>query len=267
MNEGLKRVVRHLMPRPVQRQLRRWYCPRQVRAFRPERWPHAAAVRRLLRPGDCVVDAGANIGYVTALLASWVGPSGRVHSIEPVPETCDLLRRAVRSLGLDQVQVHHCAVSDHDGVGRMEVPEYPGGGENFYESHLTSDAAAAGRCVEVPLRRLDTVLGEDAGRVAFVKMDVEGHEQVALLGATRLLERARPAWLIEVAGDLDDAAAPAGRLQAHLGSLGYAAYVWEGDALRRRAPSQRAVDYFFLQDRHLRERWGAMPGGTGENRT
>ena len=261
MNDWLKRTVRHVLPRAVQHQIRRWYCPRQVRHFQASRWPHAAAVQRLLRPGDCVVDAGANIGYVTALLASWVGPSGTVHSIEPVPETCDLLRRAVRSLGLRQVTVHHCAVSDRDGVGQMEVPEYPGGGENFYESHLTTDAGARGRQVEVPMRRLDSLLGGDVERVSFVKMDVEGHERVAMDGARQVLARARPAWLIEVAGDLDDPGGSAGQLHALLAGQGYSAYVWEAGALRRRPPHGRAVDYFFLQERHLRERWGEEPVG------
>lgn len=207
------------------------------------------------------MDAGANIGYVTALLASWVGPAGTVHSIEPVPETCDLLRRAVRALGLKQVTVHHCAISDRDGVGQMEVPEYPGGGENFYESHLTTDTGAPGRHVEVPMRQLDSLLGGDVDRVAFVKMDVEGHERVALQGALQVLARARPAWLIEIAGDLDDANGPAGQLHAFLTAEGYSAYVWEEGSLRRRPRGGRAVDYFYLQDRHLRERWGGEPVG------
>src|SRR5579863_5868535 len=34
--------------------------------------------RRLLKPGDRVVDVGANIGYFTVLFAAAVAPSGRV---------------------------------------------------------------------------------------------------------------------------------------------------------------------------------------------
>jgi len=42
-------------------------------------------MRRHLTPGGVFVDAGANIGYISAVGASLVGPTGHVHSFEPVP--------------------------------------------------------------------------------------------------------------------------------------------------------------------------------------
>src|SRR5687768_8794135 len=42
-------------------------------------------LRRFVRPGDTVVDVGANMGIHTMLLADAVGPNGRVHAIEPNP--------------------------------------------------------------------------------------------------------------------------------------------------------------------------------------
>src|SRR5260370_41311643 len=45
-------------------------------------------VRRLLRPGATFVDAGANIGYFTAVAARAVGGAGRVLAIGPVPRLC-----------------------------------------------------------------------------------------------------------------------------------------------------------------------------------
>jgi hypothetical protein len=43
------------------------------------------AITRLLDPGDVAVDAGANIGYMSAIMAEQVGPDGRVMSFEPNP--------------------------------------------------------------------------------------------------------------------------------------------------------------------------------------
>jgi hypothetical protein len=43
------------------------------------------ALRHLLEPGDIFVDVGANIGYLSAVAADRVGPSGRVVAFEPVP--------------------------------------------------------------------------------------------------------------------------------------------------------------------------------------
>src|SRR5579863_8672312 len=39
-----------------------------------------------LKPGDTVVDIGANIGSFSVLAASLVGPKGRVVCFEPIPD-------------------------------------------------------------------------------------------------------------------------------------------------------------------------------------
>ncbi|HMP74780.1 MAG TPA: FkbM family methyltransferase [Kiritimatiellia bacterium] len=222
-----------------------------VARFTADRWPPADAVRRLVKPGAVVVDAGANVGYVTALLASWVGPAGRVHSFEPVPQTAELLERAVRRLGLVQVILHRCGVSDHHGEARMVIPRYGDGGENLYESRVLAagESGADGVEVTIPLRRMDDELSADAPRIAFMKIDVEGHEQAALAGAERVLAESRPVLLVEIMGDLDAAGTPANRVVNWLAERGYRPFFWEG-AWRERRHGESAVDYFFLMPHH-----------------
>ena len=52
--------------------------------------------RSLLRPGDTVVDVGANFGYYTALAASIVGSRGRVYAFEPSPVAYKNSLRCIR---------------------------------------------------------------------------------------------------------------------------------------------------------------------------
>src|SRR5258705_3937434 len=52
-------------------------------AYEPD---EIAVLERYLKPGDVFVDVGANIGYLTAVGASLVGPTGPVHSFQPMPE-------------------------------------------------------------------------------------------------------------------------------------------------------------------------------------
>ena len=241
------------LPAALRQQLRRWYHPRVVARFTADRWPPADAVRRLVKPGAVVVDAGANVGYVTALLAAWVGPEGRVLSFEPVPQTAELLERAVRRLGLAQVTLHCCGVSDRHGEAQMAIPRYSDGGENLYESRVLAagESSAGAVPVTIPLRRMDDELAADAGRIAFMKIDVEGHENAALAGAERVLAESRPVLLVEIMGNLDAPGTPAKQVVDWLAGRGYRACLWEAGAWRERRPGESAVDYFFLMPHHL----------------
>lgn len=243
----VKQVVLRLLPRSAQRRIKKWYYPRLLRGYSEERWPEARIVRKLVAPGDHVVDAGANVGYISLILSRIVGPAGIVHSFEPVPQTFDLLENNLRVLGLANVRARRAAVSDSPGRARMATPDYAGGGENLYESKLVGSTVAGS--FEVEVVRLADALGADVARVSFVKVDVEGHELAVLRGAEDLLA-ARPAWLIEVAGDPDATGSDAAQLFALLAAHGYSPHYFAGGRLIPRSRGDKAVDYFFLTGEH-----------------
>ena len=49
--------------------------------------------RKLVKPGDTVLDIGANIGALTLPLSDMVGPTGRVFAFEPHPQNFMLLKQ------------------------------------------------------------------------------------------------------------------------------------------------------------------------------
>jgi hypothetical protein len=79
-------------------------------------------IRRYLRPGDCFVDVGANIGVYSLLAASIVGPGGMVHAFEPMKRTFERLVENVAMNALRHVQCHRLALSDAAGVVRLTEP-------------------------------------------------------------------------------------------------------------------------------------------------
>ena len=249
----IKETLARALPRSWVHFLKKLYFPGVLRNVTEKDWPYARIVQHLVRPGDRVIDVGANIGYVTSLLSRYVGPDGRVFSFEPVPETHALLAHSLQKLAIGNVETFRCALSSEPGTAVMEIPHFPEGGENFYQSHIVDDgqARAGRRAVSVELRRLDDVLSEHLDSVAFMKIDVEGHELAVLGGARALLERSRPALIVEVSGNPDDQDGHAAPVFALLAEFAYSAWVLDGAGVRPRRSGESAVDYFFLMPGHI----------------
>ena len=146
----------------------------------------AAVLRRRVKPGMAVLDIGANIGYLTMVLASLVGPSGLVVAVEPNPENIKLLEASRRVNGFDQVVVIQAAAGRRTGLLELNVA-YSNGTTTDFPSDL--DAIFASR--PVPCFALDDLLPKDR-HFDLVKMDTEGAEFNVLIGLSRTIERDRP---------------------------------------------------------------------------
>jgi FkbM family methyltransferase len=66
--------------------------------------------------GEHAYDIGANVGFFSLLLASLVGPCGKVHAFEPSPPEADAIDALVGCNDLAKiVHIHRMAVSDETG--------------------------------------------------------------------------------------------------------------------------------------------------------
>jgi FkbM family methyltransferase len=140
-------------------------------------------VSAAIRPGDVVLDVGANIGYYTLLFARLVGESGRVIAFEPDPGNFRLLEKNVRANGYRNVVLKRQAVSDVTGKLRLYLSGPNKGDHRLY------DSADGRESITVEATTLDHAVGGD--RVDFIKMDIQGSEPAALRGMAGVL-RANP---------------------------------------------------------------------------
>jgi len=141
-----------------------------------------AVVDAVLQPGDTMLDIGANLGAVGLFAAPKVGPTGRVHMFEPQPLLAQYLRTSVLMNGFSQAEVHECALSDRDADGEMEVVA----SANLGMTHIAREGdEAKGKRIHVQMEDTNRCLRSlGCGRVALIKLDVEGHEPV-ILGSMR----------------------------------------------------------------------------------
>lgn len=146
--------------------------------------------RREVSPGMVVFDVGANIGFYTTLLADLVGPTGRVHSFEPDPLSCGILKH--RTARRSNVTANPTAVGDRSGRITLFHSR-----SNRADNRIHASHGETAETVEVPLTTLDAYC-EAAGidHIDAVKMDIQGAEVAALRGFRRTLARTSPRWLL-----------------------------------------------------------------------
>ncbi|AXE76534.1 FkbM family methyltransferase [Streptomyces atratus] len=210
------------------------------------RWPfveeEVAGLRPLVRPGAVCLDIGAEYGLYTWSLSALAGPSGKVHSVEPLHGPAKWLRVTAAALGCDNVTVHRMALGARAHEGTMSLPRrrlLPVHGR----AYLTEGASGPGpnvefpnsRPVTTPVRTVDGLcnhMGLD--RVDFIKADVEGAEAAVLSGARHTLLRHRPALLLEIEDrHLEKYDTKSGDLVSRLMELGYDMYRWRNRGWKR----------------------------------
>src|SRR3954469_6033462 len=148
---------------------------------------------RLLSHGDHVLDAGANIGYMTMLFAARVGETGQVHAFEPHPRVRATLERNVeqirRTAGAAHPVIYPCALGS--SPGNAELIETGFFSINEGTAKIASPETAADKVTGFPvqLETLDRLFPD--GSFALLKIDVEGFEAEVLRGAEALLSSRR----------------------------------------------------------------------------
>ena len=152
------------------------------------RWPEYAELqfcRRNLRPGDLVIDVGANVGHFSLLLGDLVGPRN-LHCFEPTPISW---RRLVENFVLNEwptEKLFQCAVGRKPGTLQFLDLDKP-------ETTNCCQSSAYGKTVSVEMTALDEYAAKlDEGSVGLLKVDVEGYEREVFAGADRLFRCIRP---------------------------------------------------------------------------
>lgn len=165
------------------------YCGGSLEKYGEFSWLEHEMFEQIVRPGQVVVEAGANIGAHTVGLASLVGRRGTVLTFEPQRI---LFQTLCANLALNQctnVGAFQEALGAADGEIVAPAPN-PALRTNF--GALSLHAVPHGD--KVRLRRLDSL---DLPGCHFLKIDVEGMEAEVLAGARDTILRYRPTLYLE----------------------------------------------------------------------
>jgi FkbM family methyltransferase len=162
-------------------------------------WRNLAIADVVCRPGDTIVEIGANVGTETVGFSDIVGEHGTVHAFEPFSANVEQLRKNAAQTRYRNVNVFPVALSDRQGQLRFVPPwiHNSGNGHVVDPADVVAAASEPEKFIQVPCATLDS-LGAQLGRAQLLAIDAEGHEVAILKGAGEYLRAYKPTIIIEV---------------------------------------------------------------------
>ena len=152
-----------------------------------------AAVKKILKEGDVVIDVGANIGYFTVLFNHLVGNSGCVIAFEPTQFYSQFLRKNLRANNFSDNNVYEIGLSNKTQTAEINR------GLMSATLHWVGDVDPSGR-EHISLMPLDDFFNEQPApeKIDFIKVDIDGHEPLFFEGARNTLQQFDPVVLLEI---------------------------------------------------------------------
>lgn len=146
----------------------------------------------IISANSVCLDVGANIGALSLAFAD-IANQGVVYSIEVGSSNYEYLMENVKQNGFNNIQPINIAVSDYNGTATFNYVEQVAGC-----SFISTTGVEAGKQETVKVTTIDDLI-EELGieRLDFIKMDVEGGERKALIGAVNSIQKFRPSLIIE----------------------------------------------------------------------
>jgi len=148
-------------------------------------------MKRFIKPGDIVMDIGANIGGLTLPMSKRVGKDGYVFAFDPQMIVFQTLCANMALNSIDNVECLPYAVGDENGYIKLprlnynRVANYGG---------LSCDDFIHGN--KVRQIKLDDYF-YDLDRLSFMKIDVEGMESRVIRGGEKIIQKFRPIMYVE----------------------------------------------------------------------
>ena len=232
----------------------------QVR-FRNKYAPMVQALARYIPDHAVVFDVGANHGEFAKQVARLHGGNCRIFAFEPLEYNYTLMETVTRSF--PNVKVIRAALSDRHGEADLFIPVknasqrlgHPYGhlgcepGKEFFAGAGANDRKVFRTTIQT--ETLDNLVERELlTRLDFIKVDVEGAENLVFTGGRQSLAKYRPAILCEIAPGLperlgltvDDSTKP-------LMELGYEMFITD-EKTNGVSPCQKChgglVNYLFL---------------------
>ena len=182
----------------------------------------------LVKKGDCVLEVGAHVGYLTQIFENIVGVEGSVYAIEPTPKNREFLEENTYQSTI----VLPFAISRRLGEIDFFVEDFGGFTNsiqydfvlNANKSKMQKSKNKSIKKIKVMTKTLDKLCDDFNIKPNFIKIDVEGAELSVIEGGSNLFSK-NNSLMVEISQDAKE-------IYKFLYNKGFKAFKSNGDELK-----------------------------------
>jgi FkbM family methyltransferase len=148
---------------------------------------------KCIRPNQTILDIGAHIGLYSVFFSKKLQGTGRVICFEPTPGTFAILRNTVQLNALKNCTLVNAAIAEKSGTLKFNLTSKDGEGSNANSLVQTERSVNS---TEVKVYSIDDYCREENLKIDVLKIDVEGYELNALIGAEETFKNDKPVGIL-----------------------------------------------------------------------
>ncbi|AUP78846.1 FkbM family methyltransferase [Flavivirga eckloniae] len=166
---------------------------------------------KIIKKGDCIIEMGGHIGYISQYFSYLVGSNGQVIIFEPGENNLPYLK--LNTQNRNNVRLEEKAVSDTNGYADFYLENLTGQNNSllkdydlFQDNQQYSGLEIERKIVKLETITIDTFLEKNYPnqKIDFVKIDVEGAELQAIKGMKQTMLKYLPSLMIEVTENIKE---------------------------------------------------------------
>ncbi len=156
-------------------------------------------ITKFLKPGMIFIDVGANFGFYSLIGASLVGNKGKVLAVEPSSREYSRLIKNIKLNHLNQIQSLKLGILDKSYKEKIfKIASNNHAGHNTLGKFAYPEVKQS-KTEKIEIKSLDNIIKQYKIRsVDLIKMDIEGSEFSALIGAYDTLKNYQPVIIFEL---------------------------------------------------------------------
>jgi methyltransferase, FkbM family len=137
-----------------------------------------------------IFDVGANVGYYSKKIAALFDKNTKIYSFEPSKKTFELFLNTTKNI--DNIFPNNLGFSDNETKSILYSNNDGSGLASVYNRKLDHFDIKMDKTEEISLTTIDNFCtAHKIDKIHFLKLDVEGHELKALIGAKNMINEGK----------------------------------------------------------------------------